>query len=115
LQEAEIAPEEIAAPQHRDKLAMLTLRLLHEADRYYRSGDEGFWYLSFRSACAVAAARSVYSEIANLLRRKGARAWDERTYVTGARKVRVVLLPFCACCARCRRVCFSPGRRRHCE
>jgi phytoene synthase len=90
LQEAGIPPEEIAAPQHRDKLAMLTLRLLHEADRYYRSGDEGFWYLSFRSACAVAAARSVYSEIANLLRRKGARAWDERTYVTGARKVRVV-------------------------
>jgi hypothetical protein len=26
-----------------------------------------------------------------LLRQKGARAWDERTYVTGARKIRVVL------------------------
>ena len=70
---------------------MLTLRLLREAERYYRSGDEGLWHLSFRSACAVAAARNVYSEIGSLLRRKGARAWDERTYVTGARKIYVVL------------------------
>jgi phytoene synthase len=69
---------------------MLTLRLLHEAERYYRSGDQGLWQLSFRSACAVAAARSVYSEIGRRLAVKGARAWDERTYVTGARKIWVV-------------------------
>ena len=91
LVEAQIPPQEIAAPAHREKLAMLTLRLLREAERYYRSGDEGLWHLSFRSACAVAAARNVYSEIGSLLRRKGARAWDERTYVTGARKIYVVL------------------------
>ncbi len=82
---------EIALPENREKLAMLTLRLLREAERYYRSGDEGLWYLSFRSACAVAAARNVYAEIGALLLQKGARAWDERTYVTGARKIRVVL------------------------
>ena len=41
LREAEIEPGDIAAPRHREKLAMLTLRLLHEAERYYRSGDEG--------------------------------------------------------------------------
>ncbi len=91
LAEAKIAPEKIAAPEHREKLAMLVLRLLHEAERYYRSGDEGLWHLSFRSACAVAAALNVYSEIGALLLQKGARAWDERTYVTGARKVWVVL------------------------
>jgi len=91
LAEANIVPEEIAAPENREKLAMLTLRLLREAERYYRSGDEGLWHLSFRSACAVAAARNVYSEIGALLQQKGARAWDERTYVTGARKIRVVL------------------------
>jgi phytoene synthase len=91
LAEARIAPEEIAAPENRERLAMLTLRLLREADRYYRSGDEGLWHLSFRSACAVAAASNVYSEIGALLRSKGARAWDERTYVTGARKILVVL------------------------
>jgi phytoene synthase len=91
LSEARIAPEEIAAPENREQLAVLTLRLLREADRYYGSGDEGLWHLSFRSACAVAAARNVYSEIGALLLSKGARAWDERTYVTGARKIRVVL------------------------
>ena len=49
---------------------MLSLRLLREADRYYRSGDAGLWYLSFRSACAVSAARQVYSEIGFLIAQK---------------------------------------------
>ena len=57
LSEAGIAPEEIAAKKNRDKLALVTGRLLHEAAGYYRSGDSGLWYLSFRSSCAVAAAR----------------------------------------------------------
>lgn len=91
LQEAQIPAAEIALPEHREKLAILSLRLLREAARYYRSGDAGLWYLSFRSACAVSAARQVYSEIGRLLLRKGARAWDQRTYVTGPRKIWVVL------------------------
>jgi phytoene synthase len=91
LQEAQIPAAEIALPEHREKLAMLSLRLLREADRYYRSGDAGLWYLSFRSACAVSAARQVYSEIGSLLLRKGARAWDQRTYVTGPLKIWIVL------------------------
>ena len=91
LSEAEVQPEKIDAAENREKLAMLTRRLLREAERYYRSGDEGLWYLSFRSACAVAAARRVYAEIGAMLLRKGPRAWDQRTYVTGARKIRMVL------------------------
>jgi 15-cis-phytoene synthase len=91
LQEAQIPAAEVAAPEYREKLAMLSLRLLREADRYYRSGDAGLWYLSFRSACAVSAARQVYSEIGSLLLRKGARAWDQRIYVTGSLKLCVVI------------------------
>ena len=91
LNEANIAPDEIAAPANREKLAVITLRLLREAERYYRSGDAGLWHLSFRSACAVSAARHVYSEIGALLVKRGARAWDQRTYVTGARKLWVVI------------------------
>ena len=91
LDEAKIPLDQISAPENRDKLAMLTLRLLKEADRYYRSGDAGLWHLSFRSACAVSAARHVYSEIGSLLIKRGSRAWDQRTYVTGARKIWVVL------------------------
>jgi 15-cis-phytoene synthase len=91
LQEAQIPAAEVAAPEYREKLAMLSLRLLREADCYYRSGDAGLWYLSFRSACAVSAARQVYSEIGSLLLRKGARAWDQRIYVTGSLKLWVVI------------------------
>jgi phytoene synthase len=91
LDEAKIPHDQVAAPENRDKLAILALRLLNEASRYYRSGDAGLWHLSFRSACAVAAARQVYSEIGALLVKRGARAWDQRTYVTGARKIWVVL------------------------
>ena len=91
LQEAQIPAAEVAAPEYREKLAMLSLRLLRKADRYYRSGDAGLWYLSFRSACAVSASRQVYSEIGSLLLRKGARAWDQRTYVTRSLKLWVVI------------------------
>jgi 15-cis-phytoene synthase len=90
LQEAGIHPEAIAAPEHREKLAVLTLRLLREAERYYRSGDAGLWYLSFRSACAVAAARHVYVKIGSLLLRKRPCAWDQRAYVTGPLRIWVV-------------------------
>ncbi len=91
LDEAKIPHDQIDAPENRDKLALLTRRLLNEAGRFYRSGDAGLWHLSFRSACAVSAARHVYSEIGALLVRRGARAWDQRTYVTGPRKIWVVL------------------------
>jgi phytoene synthase len=91
LEEAGIAPGEIAAVKNRSKLALITKRLLQEAQRYYLSGDAGLWHLSFRSACAVAAARHVYAEIGSLLLHKGASAWDRRSYVTGPRKLWVIL------------------------
>jgi phytoene synthase len=91
LEEAGIAPEEIAEVKNRPKLALITKRLLQEAERYYLSGDAGLWHLSFRSACAVAAARHVYSEIGSLLLHRGPSAWDQRSYVTGARKLWVIL------------------------
>ena len=91
LEEADIAPQEIAALKNRPKLALITKRLLEEAERYYLSGDAGLWHLAFRSACAVAAARHVYAEIGSLILYRGASAWDQRSYVTGARKLRVIL------------------------
>jgi 15-cis-phytoene synthase len=91
IEEAGITPEEITAKKNRHKLALITERLLKEAERYYLSGDAGLWHLSFRSACAVAAARHVYAEIGSLILRKGSSAWDERSYVTGARKHWVII------------------------
>jgi 15-cis-phytoene synthase len=91
LEDAGIAPEEIALRKNRRNLALVTQRLLREAQQYYRSGDAGLWHLSFRSACAVSAARHVYAEIGTLLLRRGSSAWDRRTYVTGPRKICVIL------------------------
>ncbi len=91
LEDTGIAPGEIAALKNRSKLALVTKRLLQEAQRYYLSGDAGLWHLSFRSACAVAAARHVYADIGSLLVHKGASAWDQRSYVTGPRKLWVIL------------------------
>jgi 15-cis-phytoene synthase len=91
IEEAGMVPEEIAAPKNRQKLALVTRRLLREAERYYVSGDAGLWHLSFRSACAVAAARHVYAAIGSLLLLKGSSAWDQRTYVTGPQKMSAIL------------------------
>ena len=90
LEEAGIAVDSIGELQNRDKLAQLTTKLLSHAESYYRSGDAGLWHLSFRSACAVSAARQVYSAIGRRLIAKGAHAWDERTFVTGSRKLLMV-------------------------
>jgi 15-cis-phytoene synthase len=91
IEEAGMVPEEISAPKNRQKLALVTRRLLREAERYYVSGDAGLWHLSFRSACAVAAARHVYAAIGSLLLLKGSSAWDQRTYVTGPQKMSAIL------------------------
>jgi phytoene synthase len=91
IEEAGMVPEEIAAPKNRQKLALVTRRLLREAERYYVSGDAGLWHLSFRSACAVAAARHVYAAIGSLLLLKGPSAWDQRTYATGPQKISAIL------------------------
>ncbi len=91
LDDAEIDHDEISAAENREKLAATARRLIEAAERYYRSGDAGLWFLAFRSACAVSAARHVYAEIGSLVVGRGARAWDQRTYVTGIKKVWVVL------------------------
>ena len=91
IEEAGMAPEEIAAPKNRQKLALITRRLLREAERYYLSGDAGLWHLSFRSACAVAVARHVYAAIGSLLLLRGSSAWDQRTYVGGPHKILAIL------------------------
>ncbi|MBN8281365.1 MAG: phytoene/squalene synthase family protein, partial [Gammaproteobacteria bacterium] len=48
-----IAPDRIAAPEHRQALARVVARLLAEADRYYASAAHGLQALRFRSAWAV--------------------------------------------------------------
>lgn len=87
LVETGLPVEGILQPMHRGKLADLTQRLLETAEGYYVSGRAGLPYLSWRCGCAVAAAQNVYREIGRMVRRRGSRAWDHRTYTSTARKV----------------------------
>jgi phytoene synthase len=87
LAEAGIPPGSHADEAWREQLLTVVQRLLAEADRYYASALQGLQSLPFRSAWAVATALRVYREIGDLLRERGARAWEQRAVVSARRKV----------------------------
>jgi phytoene synthase len=87
LAEAGVPPDGIAQPEHRLAVAGVVRRLLTEADRYYQSADTGLQALTFRSGWAVATALGVYRDIGNIVRARGARAWDTRAVVGVPRKM----------------------------
>lgn len=87
LEQAGVPVADLAQPCHREALFGVVARLLDEAERYYASGDQGLPSLSFRSAWAVAMARGVYRDIGQLVRRRGARAWDRRAVVSPVAKL----------------------------
>ncbi len=88
LKEEGVLPEQVVALRYRPQVMRVVHRLLDEAERYYRSGDAGLRYLSFRPACAVLSARKVYSEIGNEVRRRGNGAWDERVWISSSSAAR---------------------------
>jgi phytoene synthase len=90
LRKAGVPVEEVADPRHRSAVAVQVRRLLKDAERLYRSGDEGLVYLPFRAAWAISAARRVYSEIGRRVISRGPRAWDSRTIVPLHRKLFVM-------------------------
>jgi phytoene synthase len=71
-------------------IARASAALLDEAERYYRSGDEGLGYLAARSALAIRSARWVYSEIGRRLRAQGCDPFAPRAFVSHARKLQLV-------------------------
>jgi phytoene synthase len=73
-------------------LHALALRLLDHAEPHYASAYRGLSALPWRSAWAVAAARRVYRDIGEQLRRKGAGAWEGRVSTSRARKLWLLLL-----------------------
>lgn len=94
LEEIGLTLDNVAAPENREKIAIVVERLLDRAELYYESGDRGLPYLSFRAACAVAAAREIYSEIGKIIRSRGRLAWNQRAYVPSWKKVFLVLRAF---------------------
>jgi phytoene synthase len=87
LAEAGIPRNELLDARHASALTGVVDRLLDEADRYYASADQGLRSLGFRSAWAVAAARSVYREIGVIVRNRGDAARTERVVVRKRRKL----------------------------
>lgn len=73
----------------RTALHQIALRLLDQAELYYRSAESGIAALPRRPALAIAAARNIYREIGVKLRRIGPAAWDGRLSTTKAEKLRL--------------------------
>lgn len=76
-------------PNQRPALYRIALRLLDEAERYYRSADAGIAALPRRPALAIAAARNIYRAIGVRQRRIGPAAWDGRLSITAGKKLRL--------------------------
>ena len=72
-------------------LARAVRTLLAEADRFYRSGDQGLPLLASRVALSVRTARLVYSRIGQRIERSGCSVFAGRTYVPGRMKLGLVL------------------------
>jgi phytoene synthase len=87
LREAGIPVGEVAEPRHRAALARVAARLVDHAEPYYASATDGIAALPLRSAWAIATARNVYRQIGIEVKRRGARAWDERAGTSRATKL----------------------------
>jgi len=86
LEEAGVSSADILEPRHRSAVYSVAKRLLLEADRYYQSAREGVPALPVRAAWAIRTAGGVYRDIGELVRDRGAAAWDERAIVSRPRK-----------------------------
>jgi phytoene synthase len=75
--------------ESREPVARVTRELLRRAEEFYRSGDEGLSYLSWRSAVAVRTARLVYADIGRVILAGGADPFAPRAVVSKARKWRL--------------------------
>lgn len=86
LARAGVPADAIARPEHRPAVAQVVHRLLERADGLYQRAARSTGPLPFRSAWAIAAALGMYADIGRVIRRRGARAWDRRAFVSDARK-----------------------------
>lgn len=83
---AQIDPDD---PTQRPALHRVALRLLDEAETYYRSADVGIVALPRRPALAITAARNIYRQIGVKLRATGPDAWNGRLSTTRGEKLRL--------------------------
>lgn len=87
LRKSGLTPADLVNPAQRHIVIGIAERMLAEADRYYASAAAGLRYLPFRSAWAVASARSIYRGIGKVVRDRGSDAWSRRARVGAGGKV----------------------------
>ena len=74
-------------PQYRAGLTQIVAKMCRTAHIYECSARIGATRLQGRQRWAILAAAGIYGEIAREVARRGADAWDQRTFVSNARKV----------------------------
>lgn len=87
LADAGIAASQIDQPRHRADLARIVGEMCAMAHVHECSARIGAARLKPRQRWAILAAASIYGEIAREVARRGEHAWDERVFVSNARKV----------------------------
>jgi len=76
----------------RESVALVVRQLLHEAERFYRSGDAGIPALPWRAAFSVHAARLIYSAIGGRILRADYDVYSMRAVVPRSQKLRLLVV-----------------------
>ncbi|MCX7282757.1 MAG: phytoene/squalene synthase family protein [Novosphingobium sp.] len=74
-------------PEHREGLTRIAARMCESAQIHECSARIGAARLKGRQRWAILAAADIYGAIAREVARRGARAWDERVFVSNGRKL----------------------------
>ncbi|MCR9257759.1 MAG: phytoene/squalene synthase family protein [Alphaproteobacteria bacterium] len=91
LREAGVDPEAfLADPVYRPEIGWVVQRLLTEADQLYRHAEAGIAFLPSGSRKGIWAARLLYDEIGQELRRRRLNSVDQRTVVSKSRQLRLL-------------------------
>ena len=113
LAEADVPPGEQMKPPHRKALALIVGRLCTLAGAYESSARIGAQRLKLRQRWAILAAAGIYGDIARDVARRGFRAWDTRTVVSGKRKVLWIARAGLQALAPVPRACRNAAEGRH--
>jgi phytoene synthase len=87
LERMQVRREDMHLPQNRAALHALACELVELAEQYYASARIGMSQLPWRCAWAIASALLIYRDIGLQVRSSGVSAWEQRTQVSGSRKL----------------------------
>lgn len=76
---------------HKNQLHSMACQLVELAEGYYESARIGLAHLPWRCAWAIASALEIYRDIGIKVQTAGPETWQDRTAVSGVRKVRHLL------------------------